>query len=128
MPAASRVAIRETTVSRAPTISPPFLADLATERSEKTSIVRLAKLIKAGLDEVDAKAFVETTIALTDEQFDTVASKLSAPVVASKKDDIETIENAEPETAPVKVVASEDNKQTIKDDFTNFWASGNKSK
>lgn len=105
-----------------------FLANLATERSEKTSIVRLAKLIKAGLDEVDAKAFVETTIALTDEQFDTVASKLSAPVVASKKDDIETIENAEPETAPVKVVASEENKPTIKDDFTNFWASGNKSK
>ena len=105
-------------------------ASLASEKNDKITILRSAKLIKAGFDQESAEAFVANTIGLTDEQFEAVLAKVSlTPVTASKvepEDDVKTIENAVPDPAPVTVVAEQ--KTSLADDFKGFWASADKSK
>lgn len=103
------------------------VTDLKAAKDENASIVRLAKLIQAGLDETAAKSVVDSTLALSDEQFEIVASKVS-PVTASKTetDDVKTLENAKPNPEPAPIIASKDEPKSIASDFMNFYASGDK--
>lgn len=104
------------------------VTELKAEKDEKASIVRLAKLIQAGLDETAAKAVVDSTLALSDEQFEIVASKVS-PVAASKTEpvsDVKVLEDVKPDPEPAPIVASKDETSSIASDFAAFYASGTK--
>lgn len=102
------------------------VTDLKAAKDENASIVRLAKLIQAGLDETAAKAVVDSTLALSDEQFEIVASKVS-PVAASQTEtvsDVKVLEDAKPNPEPTPIVAAKDEKQSVASDFAAFYASG----
>lgn len=104
------------------------VTDLKAAKDENASIVRLAKLIKAGLDETAAKSVVDSTLALSDEQFEIVASKV-APVAEVKTEtvsDVKVLEDVKPNPEPAPIVASKDEPKSIAGEFMDFFASGKK--
>lgn len=100
---------------------------LNAEIVKNKTVLRVAKLVSAGLTDTKAGELVEKTLLLDDEAFSLVAEQVSVkPVTESVVDDIKKIETVEENKPETVVTASSNSKPSVTEDFMNFWASSTK--